>query len=216
MTSIFTRPMFPLEIVVFPQETIALHIFEQRYKDLVQDCLKSGMTFGIPVVMDGKLNYGTEVKLHKIVNEYEDGAMDVVFKALRAFKIERFYKDFNGKSYSGADVSFLDNEEDGLATQRLIYIDLLKQLYNLLKISIPEIDINKTTSFTYAHKLGLTLSQEYHLLTMKKESERLKYLQDHLNISIPVLQQMEKAKEVARLNGHIKNFDPLDFSDLAF
>jgi len=149
-----------------------------------------------------------------VVKEYENGSKDIVFKALRTFKIEKFYQNLDSKQYSGADVRFLNNIEDGTKAQIGGFIDLLRELYFLLNIPIPKIDMNTVTSFTYAHKIGLTLDQEYQLLLIEKESERLDFLKSHLNTSIPVLKQMSRAKEVARLNGHIKNFDPLDFSNL--
>ena len=214
MTSIFTKPMFPLELVVFPEETLALHVFEERYKLLIVDILKDGTTLGIPTLIYSSLQHGTEVKIEKVVKEYENGSKDIVFKALRTFKIEKFYQNLDSKQYSGADVRFLNNIEDGTKAQIGGFIDLLRELYFLLNIPIPKIDMNTVTSFTYAHKIGLTLDQEYQLLLIEKESERLDFLKSHLNTSIPVLKQMSRAKEVARLNGHIKNFDPLDFSNL--
>ena len=79
-------PLFPLQTVFFPGETVPLHIFEDRYKQLIQDCLKEAMTFGIPVYIDKSLAYGTEVQLKEVVNTYVDGSMDVVCVARQALR----------------------------------------------------------------------------------------------------------------------------------
>jgi Lon protease-like protein len=47
-------PLFPLNLVAFPLEDLNLHIFEQRYRDLINECLDEGKTFGVPVFWTGK------------------------------------------------------------------------------------------------------------------------------------------------------------------
>ncbi|MGD1947779.1 MAG: LON peptidase substrate-binding domain-containing protein, partial [Croceivirga sp.] len=71
-------PLFPLQSVFFPGETVPLHIFEERYKQLINDCREEAVTFGIPVYIDGTVHFGTEVQLVEVVNTYETGEMDVV------------------------------------------------------------------------------------------------------------------------------------------
>src|SRR5437868_1316826 len=67
-------PVFPLGIVVFPGETVNLHIFEPRYKQLVNECYAEGKPFGIPTVIDNKLNeMGTLVRVAEIVKVYDNG-----------------------------------------------------------------------------------------------------------------------------------------------
>ena len=80
-------PLFPLQTVFFPGETVPLHIFEERYKALIADCLQEAMTFGIPVYIDKRVSFGTEVQLKEVVNTYADGSMDVVCVARQAFRI---------------------------------------------------------------------------------------------------------------------------------
>ena len=61
-------PLFPLQSVFFPGETVPLHIFEERYKQLINDCQNESLTFGIPVFINNTIAYGTEVQLVEVVN----------------------------------------------------------------------------------------------------------------------------------------------------
>ena len=73
--------------------------------------------------------------------------------------------------------------------------------------------IDKFNMYGIIHKIGLSFEQEYQLLQMSKESERLSYINSHLSTTIGVLKAVDKAKGVIKMNGDFKNFDPLDFED---
>ena len=205
--------MFPLELVVFPGERLALHIFENRYQQLIADCELHTMTFGIPVYFKGKLSYGTEVRLEKVEKRYSDGASDVVCRGLRVLKIEEFYPVYNDKLYSGAAVTFLENIDDGTGSQRDLFFNLAKQFYALLGADPGLTNGAEINSFSFTHKLGLSLRQEVALLKLSSESARYVYLIDHLTVTLPVVEQINRTRELIQLNGRFKNFDPLDFTD---
>ncbi len=206
-------PLFPLQTVVYPGERLPLHIFEERYQQLINDCEEENISFGVPTYIDKKLEYGTEVKLQKIAKKYPDGPCDVICIGTRIFKIKSFYQQLPGKLYAGGEVEFL-TDNDGSAEE--LQEELLKNiaiLYVELTIENPPVFNIPFVSYQVAHKIGLTLQQEYHLLKLRSELERLNYLIGHLKMTIPVVREMNKAKEVIKMNGHFKNFDPLDFED---
>lgn len=68
-------------------------------------------------------------------------------------------------------------------------------------------------SYSLAHKMGLSFEQEYELLLMTKETDRLNFIKAHLEATTHVLNKVNRTKEVIEMNGHFKNFDPLDFKD---
>ena len=68
-----------------------------------------------------------------------------------------------------------------------------------------------TDSFELAHKLGLSLEQEYDMLQMVRESQRQTYMSHHLTRALPLVKEMERAKERIRMNGHFQHHDPLNF-----
>ncbi|TVZ51760.1 LON peptidase substrate-binding domain-containing protein [Dokdonia sp. Hel_I_53] len=206
-------PMFPLELVVFPSEKIALHIFEKRYQQLIADCHNEAINFGIPTYINNTIEYGTEVRLIDIVKKYPSGACDIICEGLQTFKISRFYNTLHDKLYAGGDVIFLKNEDCNIDVGKSVFLELLKQFYSMLDIDTPIIQDEFTNSYTLSHKIGLTFKQEHELLKITSEAERYAYIIKHLKTTLPVLKAINRTKETIKLNGHFKNFDPLEFKD---
>lgn len=212
-------PLFPLSLVVYPGEDLNLHIFEPRYRELINECLNEEKTFGIPSYIDNKMpGYGTEVHITALHKRYDDGRMDVKTKGLRVFRLVDFQNPAPGKLYAGGNVQRLDpNPADearslGDGTYLTTLLDRLARLYDLLQIET-DYRTDPPGRFTYriAHKVGLSIEQEYELLTLDTEGERQRYLIRHLDKVIPIVGNMERTKERIRMNGHFKNLDPLNF-----
>ncbi len=206
-------PLFPLKSVFFPGETVPLHIFEDRYKQLINDCRKEALTFGIPVYIDNSISYGTEVQLVEVVNTYETGEMDVVCVARQIFKVLSFEKQLEGKLYAGGEVEFLEIENDADETLREEVLQKVENLYDIMDVPFTKISPKQFNSYSLAHKMGLSFEQEYKLLLMAKETDRLNFIKEHLDATANVLHEVNRTKGVIEMNGHFKNFDPLDFQD---
>lgn len=207
-------PLFPLQSVFYPGETVPLHIFEERYLQLIHDCREDAMTFGIPVYINNKLEYGTEVQLVEVVNTYESGELDVVCVARQVFKLLSFENQMEGKLYAGGKIEFLDSEFNASEALRKEVLQKIKELYSLMEVQMPPTTLEKFNSYAFAHKMGLSFDQEFELLQLTEETERLNYILTHLENAILVLNQINRTKTVIELNGHFKNFDPLDFKGL--
>lgn len=203
-------PFFPLKLVAFPGEELNLHVFEQRYQDLLEDVENHGISFGICVFTDQLSGYGTEVILEKVKKRYEDGRMDIQTRGVRVFKILSFDNPAEGKLYAGGNVSYLKDESVVTEVQHHEFIFYLREMLHLLNFEV-EFDPLKVNSFTFAHKLGLRLEEELELLQMESESERTDFLIRHFKRMIPVIKAVESAKEKIKLNGHFKYLDPLSF-----
>ena len=200
-------PIFPLETVVFPGDELNLHIFEPRYQELINDCAKTKLPFGIPAVVNrqiGKL--GTLVELTGISNVQPNGEMDIRTQATEIFHITRLMKLYPGKLYSGAVVEYPANQLEGDKQLLREVLASVTQLHALLEVKkkFPKSG-ERLVSYDMAHDAGLSLSQEYELLGMFDERERLEYLRRHLERVLPVVSQMESLKEKIQLNGHFKN-----------
>jgi len=206
-------PLFPLQTVFFPGETVPLHIFEERYKALIQDCKNEAITFGIPVFINNVVAYGTEVQLKEIVNTYADGSMDVVCVARQVFKVVTFDPQMDDKLYPGGEVAFLDPVQDSEPELVQKVLEACRELYRLMELPFGPVKLEVFNSFTLAHKMGLSFQQEYQLLQLTSESVRLQFLLDHLQQTIKVLGELNRTRERIELNGHFRNFDPLDFKD---
>lgn len=206
-------PLFPLQSIFFPGETVPLHIFEERYKQLITDCREEAITFGIPVFINNKMEYGVEVQLVEVVSTYESGEMDVVCVARQVFNLLSFEKNMPGKSYAGGIVKLLDYDYEASTEKKQTIIKGIHQLYTMMEVPYKELNVETFNSFTLAHKIGLSFEQEYQLLQISKENDRLNFISLHLTATITVLSEVERTRKIIELNGHFKNFDPLDFQD---
>ncbi len=205
-------PIFPLAIVVYPGEQLNLHIFEPRYRQLVNECFAAKKPFGIPSVIDDKINeMGTLVQIKEISQVYEDGKMDIKTEGLKIFRMLEPINELPDKLYSGAIVNYPENDERGNRTLMNGIVKGIKELHKLLKIekkfSKPDEEL---WSYDVAHHAGMSLQEEYELLELLHESQRQEYLKRHLTKVIPVLAEMEMLKEKVKLNGHFKNLKGLN------
>lgn len=204
-------PLFPLELVVFPGEKLNLHIFEPRYQQLLADCIEEGIPFGIPAYIGKKMEYGTEMELLKVVRRYPDGRADISTKGRRAMQVLEYYNPMEGKLYAGGKVRYLQNEEEASASAKDRFLSLVKELYMSMNI-VHQVEVDEhLSSWDLGHRIGLSKQQEYYLLQMEDEGERLNYLIRHLEKTIPILQEVERTREIIKQNGHFKHFDPLNF-----
>lgn len=205
-------PIFPLNIVVYPGETLNLHIFEPRYKQLINECKETKKPFGIPVVINDKVQeFGTLLEITEVFKQYESGEMDIKTKGIKVFRMLEQIKDVPEKLYSGAIVSYPDNYDNGSSGLMKKVMDNLRQLHQLLKV---EKNFRKEdaalSAFEIAHHVGLSLEEEYELLLLQDELHRQEYLKRHLLKAIPMAQGMEQLKEKIKLNGHFKNLSGFD------
>lgn len=207
-----TYPMFPLGLVLFPGEILNLHIFEPRYKALINECDRNKDTlFGIPpYFVDKQMTHGSLVKLNEIVNRYPDGRMDVVVEALGLFEIEDFFMKLEDKPYPGASVCPTEIDQSSDLLINIQIVDKLNQLYTLMniknvKVSQPE----EFKTYQVVHKVGYTLDQELELLTFTQEIEKAIYMLNHLEILVEQAARMEEIRKRAELNGHFQHIDSI-------
>lgn len=207
-------PIFPLGIVVYPGEELNLHIFESRYKQLIEEYSIAKKPFGIPIIINNQLSeLGTLVDVKDISVKYDNGELDIKTRGSRVFRILEVIKEVPEKLYSGAIVKYPANKEDSgkkMLMQKIILE--IRELHRLLNLSK---DFHKPdehlTSYDLAHHAGLSFEQEYELLGLFQEAQRQEYLKRHLAKVLPVLAEMESLKEKVKLNGHFKNLSGSGF-----
>ncbi|UOQ51560.1 LON peptidase substrate-binding domain-containing protein [Hymenobacter cellulosivorans] len=205
--------LFPLNLVVFPGEKLNLHIFEPRYRQLVHDCVETGVTFGIPPYLnDGVSELGTEMRLVGIDKQYENGEMDIRTKAVGVFRIREFHRQAPGKLYAAGTVEDIADDPDQDAALKTRITEYVQQLYTALGLRKLFVELPPTYRiYDVAHNLGLTTEQEYQLLATTSELERQEIVLEHLENILPVIMETERLKDRARLNGHFKNLTPPNF-----
>ena len=205
-------PIFPLNIVVYPGENLNLHIFEPRYKQLINECHAAKKPFGIPAVIENKMQeYGSLVQIIEISRVLDNGEMDIKTKGTEVFRILEVLKNVPEKLYSGAIVNYPDNYEKGNPELMRRVMNSIRDLHTVLKVKKdfkkPDEEIK---CYDVAHDVGLSLQEEYELLMLQDERQRQEYLKRHLAKVIPMLAGMEQLKEKIKLNGHFKNLAGFD------
>jgi Lon protease-like protein len=102
-------PLFPLQLVVFPGSSVPLHIFEDRYKEMVGAAEAAGTEFGIVLARDnGIMNAGCTVLVESVLKRYPDGRFDVLTRGQRRFVIRSLNQD---KEYLRGEVEFYNDDD---------------------------------------------------------------------------------------------------------
>jgi Lon protease-like protein len=203
-------PIFPLELVFFPEERLNLHIFEPRYKQLILDCKDSQTSFGIPLFHRNSLyTIACEAFVDRIFKTYSDGRMDIQVRGARRFEILRSRVSVPGKLYAAAEILWLPNYKES-ATVNMV-IELLRNIKLVYKWSgIEKAVAQKPEDFRLAHVihyLGLTIEQEYYLLEMASEKDQVQYLIEHTAGLIVAFESTSRMQDRVAMNGHFKELE---------
>ncbi len=209
MDSIDDLPLFPLDLVLYPDERLSLHVFEERYKDLTGYCLEHDVPFGIVRVEDDKwADVGTTARIGRVLKRHEDGRMDILVQGEERFRLESVHDRF---SYYTADVTLIEDEEATLdldLKERVItqHMKLLELAGRTIRPNLYE-DVDRL-SFVLAQNSALEGAQKQEVLESKTEPERIRYLIRHFESLIPRLEKQEGVRRRIRSNGHFKDFPP--------
>ncbi len=206
-------PLFPLEIVLLPEEPLPLHIFEDRYKEMIGECLRakeehSGQQeFGVVLARENEMRTaGCCAKIVNVTRKYPDGRLDIFTVGTRRFEI--LYTD-QERPFLRAGVEFFDDDAGADApgdaeAERAIELfgELVKRLRKTSDIPVHFPRPYRYLSFRVAAGLPLDLDFKFQLLTLRDESERLRQTIQTLERLIPQLDRVERARAKAGGNGH--------------
>lgn len=199
--------LFPLNTIVFPLTVLPLHIFEDRYKQLINECWNSKTPFVINLSYNGKLyNIGCMVLVADIMHKYEDGKMDILVVGTHRVKIQNFIS--GEKPYYIANVQIYDDVDNSIDKEKLSNaINLFNEIANKLKnpniLPINPEDIsNEKPSFQIAPKVGLTIEQKQKLIEMRSENERLEAILKHLQTINKIIDEADIVKTIIQNDGY--------------
>jgi len=203
--SIERFPLFPLGLVLLPGEPQPLHIFEERYKTMIETCLEEESEFGILWMGDhGLQEIGCTAEITQLLERAEDGRLNILVQGSRPFRLERRIDDME---YPAGDVELLDDEEsqaepdpEAGAAARRAYADLVERVTD----SRPsEGDLSELSAYGMAATIAFELDAKQELLELRSESERLARLATLCGLAMECLEYAEKAAEQARTNGRV-------------
>lgn len=204
-------PLFPLELVLMPEAPLPLHIFEDRYKEMIGECLKAGKEsprtedFGV-VLAKGKevSRLGCSARIVNVTRTYDDGRMDIFTVGVRRFEILVANEE---RSFLRGGVEFFDDDHDlPSEADAARAIELFRQMMRRIRKS-QDIPIHlprpyRHLSFRLVAPLGLDLDFKQHLLGMRNESQRLSEVIRAFEKLLPELDRAARAREKAGGNGH--------------
>jgi Lon protease-like protein len=202
-----TLPLFPLGVVLFPEAELPLHIFEDRYKEMIEDVLREESEFGVVLASEkGMASIGCTAVIEKVLKKYPDGRMDILARGRRRFEIILLDEERN---YLRASVAMLADEDGTEASdsvkQRVLsaWVKLMMMEHGGMVEAMPS-DNRSDLSFVIGQAVP-DVEFRQQLLSMRSEKDRM----DALSSFLPNYLEREKltrhVRRVAPLNGHAKH-----------
>jgi Lon protease-like protein len=202
-------PLFPLGIVLLPSEVVPLHIFEERFKLMIGECLDSDGEFGIVWLSDDGLSeVGCTARVTQVLAKLDDGRMNILVAGGRPFRLLRRIDDM---PYPAGDVEMLDEEaevegEDAaeleLAAQaRERYADLVEQVTDERPSAD---DLEDLDAYGMAATIEFDAGSKQELLELRSEQARLARVRDLFASTVKRIAESEHAGELAKSNGRIR------------
>jgi Lon protease-like protein len=201
-------PLFPLGLVLLPEEVVPLHIFEERYKLMIGECLERETDFGIIWMSDdGLKDVGCTARVTQLLERMDDGRMNILVQGSEPFRLLRRIEDL---PYPAGDVELLDEDDEAAeadadaeagAGARERYADLVERVTD----SRPnEQDLEQLDAYGMAATLDFALDAKQGLLELRSEQRRLERLGALFSSTLQRLDQAERVAEQARTNGHLR------------
>jgi Lon protease-like protein len=189
-------PLFPLQVVLLPGAELPLHIFEDRYKEMIAEVIQDRLEFGVILANEkGIVNTGCTALIDKVLREYPDGRLDILARGRRRFEIMRLNDD---RSFLRGSVEFFDDEEESPVAPetRQRAIDGYREMsQETLDLDEPQL------SFRLAQPVA-DLGFRQSILTSRSEADRIRQLADFFPVHNLRQKRIQHVKEVAPRNGH--------------
>jgi len=197
-------PLFPLDLVVVPSEFVPLHIFEDRYRTMIDECLESEREFGIIWLSDSELKpVGCSVVIARVLERMEDGRLNILASDRRPFRlIER--RDH--LPYPAGTVEFLEDPEEVVdaevaGTAREVYAELVAQATD----ERPDPDeLEGLDAYGMTATVDFDREAKQGLLELRSETARLRLVTRLLRAAVRRLDFVDRAQARARSNGKVR------------
>ena len=197
-------PLFPLGLVALPSELIPLHIFEQRYKAMMNECLRDEREFGILwLADDGLREIGCACEIAEVIERMDDGRMNLVARGTRPFRV---LERQGHLAYPAGVVEFLDDREgeidaDVAQAAHEAYADLVRRATDR---DPTEQELAELDAYAMAATVDFGLDAKQGLLDLRSENARLRLVTRLFRAAIKRLDFVDRAQERARSNGRVR------------
>jgi Lon protease-like protein len=207
MATVRDFPLFPLGIVALPSELIPLHIFEERYRTMIGQCLEDDSEFGIVwLAEDGLRPVGCACEIAEVIERLDDGRINLIARGTRPFRIERRQDTL---PYPAGVVEFLDDSAEApdagaAAEAHDTYRKLVEEATD--RTPDPE-EIAAMSAYEMAATVEFGLDAKQGLLDLRSETARMRLLTRLFRAAVRRLDFIERAQARARSNGKV-HFGP--------
>ena len=187
--------MFPLTLLPLPGELVPLHIFEPRYRQLLEDAENTDISFGIFLNHECNVSkLGALMKLESVIKRYPTGESDIVLRCIDIFSMGKLYRTYKSKLYPGGDIKSWKLDPQSMPGVELY--ELFLRFQEKRKINR---HFTAFTLYQMATELNLDLFDRYKLLTLPLDNKE-GFLIRQIKFQLHVMSQEEKSKDVFHLN----------------
>ena len=195
--------LFPLGLVLLPTERIPLHIFEDRYKELIGECIEHDTEFGLVYTdTEGLREIGTRARVTQVLTQFEDGRMNVLVEGGERFRLDELTE---GRSFQTGQVTVVEDEED--AADAAAVAEALRVFGMLRDVTGSEVEVpepgSPQLSYELAGKIELSPGEKLALLREVSERRRMELVQDLLEHAVLAARRVRRAAERATSNGRV-------------
>ena len=197
-------PLFPLELVLFPDTPLPLHIFEPRYREMIRECRAAKKPFGIVCATGDKIAHiGCTAEIVKILEEPSDGRLDILTEGRRRFEVIKVNRERN---FPQADVLYFEDDgEPADHAESLRMMELHEELLQFTTADVSQPDPHEPQPvFSLAATLPLDLGFKQALLSMRSEQERVEAMIQCYETLLPKLRRTMQARKSSGGNGHVQ------------
>ena len=197
-------PIFELPLALLPGERLPLHIFEERYKRMIETSISTGEEFGILLRdSDGARSIGCTATVEEVLERFEDGRLNILVTGVHPFRV---IDRFGDPEAPGAEVEVIEppaGEEDADAAEaaRSAFLDLAEQASGERP---DEAEVASQGAYGLAARVELPAETKQELLQISDEGERMALLADVFNGLLETLARSEEIAERAQANGKVR------------
>ena len=197
-------PLFPLGIVALPGELVPLHIFEERYKTMMNDCLRDEREFGIVwLSQDGLREIGCACEIERVLERMEDGRMNLLARGTRPIRVVERQRDL---AYPAGVIEFVADRDDPpdpdlVRAAHEAYAELVRRATD----RDPDADeLAEMSAYDMAATVDFGLDAKQGLLDLRSENARLRLVTRLFRAAIKRLDFVDRAQARARSNGKVR------------
>jgi Lon protease-like protein len=197
-------PLFPLGIVTLPSEYVPLHIFEERYKTMVDECLERESEFGIVWLAEDELkDVGCAVQVSRVLERMDDGRLNILCQGTRPFRLVERQDDL---PYPAGTIEFLSDRDEPVdaATAGRAHASYAELVEQAADRTLEAAEVAVMSAYDMAATVDFGLDAKQGLLELRSENARLRLVDRLFRAATKRLDYVERAQARAKSNGKVR------------